>query len=507
MIVRFADFEFDRDRAELRGADGGLIKLRTKTFEMLALFTANAGRVLSKQQLMEAVWPDVHVGEDNLFQCIRELRLALGDEQRRLIRVISGQGYRFDAEVAAEGTAQVKRMPVTVMVMPIAAASDERATALMASAITSQLTDGLAKIDNLRVVAPPVDALQTASARPARAHFLVSGELLKSEKAWTLTARLMRAADQEVHPVAPVSVDSACADFSLQQTRLAASAGHALARRINALVDGDGAATADRGSGSARVAIEQALASIMQTTQERFAAAQTMLRQALAADPDNVDVAVEFAALQLRGIQLAWYRADEAVTAEANARAILERALQMRPDSIPVLETWCRFLTATNHFVEALVACARALSFDPWNGLILYHLGLAQLQLGRFDDALASFQQADRFDTPPVSRWTWLLGAGWTLALMGRDDEALPWLERSVAITPGSGRPYMQIAAIHHRAGRTEEARAAMARALQLRPGSTAKNTALPSKNASPVFLEAAQKVRDAFVAAGLPPQ
>lgn len=59
MIVRFADFEFDRDRAELRGADGGLIKLRTKTFEMLALFTANAGRVLSKQQLMEAVWADV----------------------------------------------------------------------------------------------------------------------------------------------------------------------------------------------------------------------------------------------------------------------------------------------------------------------------------------------------------------------------------------------------------------------------------------------------------------
>lgn len=503
MIVRFADFEFDRDRAELRGSDGGMIKLRTKTFEMLALFTANAGRVLSKQQLMEAVWPDVHVGEDNLFQCIRELRLALGDEQRRLIKVISGQGYRFDADVSTEGTAQIKRMPVTVMVMPIAAAGDERAIALMASAITSRLTDGLAKIGNLRVVAPPVDALQTASARPARAHFLVSGELLRGEKAWTLNARLMRATDQEVHPVPPVSVDTACADFSLQQTRLAAGIGHALARRINALVDG--ASVIDRGG--ARVAIEQALASIMQTTQERFAAAQTMLRQALAADPDNVDVAVELAALQLRGIQLSWYGANEAVAVEANARAILERALQARPDSIPVLETWCRFLTATNHFVEAVVACARALSFDPWNGQILYQLGLAQLQLGRFDDALASFLEADRFDTPQVSRWTWLLGAGWTLMLMGRDEEALPWLERSVAITPGSGRTHMLIATAHHRAGRTEEARAAMSRALHLRPGSTARNTALPTRNASPIFLEAAQKVRDGFVAAGLPAQ
>ena len=96
--------------------------------------------------------------------------------------------------------------------------------------------------------------------------------------------------------------------------------------------------------------------------------------------------------------------------------------------------------------------------------------------------------------SPPFWRW------------IGEPEEALPWLQRSVAITPGSGRTHMQIAAIHHRAGRTEQARAAMAEALRLRPGSTAKNVALPAKNASPIFLEAAQKVRQAFVEAGLPP-
>ena len=45
-----------------------------RRFEMLRLFAANAGRVLSKQELMEAIWPNVHVGEDSLFQCIREIR-------------------------------------------------------------------------------------------------------------------------------------------------------------------------------------------------------------------------------------------------------------------------------------------------------------------------------------------------------------------------------------------------------------------------------------------------
>src|SRR5665213_700229 len=111
---------------------------------------------------------------------------------------------------------------------------------------------------------------------------------------------------------------------------------------------------------------------------------------------------------------MVWYTPEQSTTAQNNARATLERAIRARPDSIPVLEAYCRFLNATNEFVQSLVACARTLAFDPWDGMALYHIGLAQLQLGRFEEALATFKQADRFDTPQVSRWTWLLGAGMT---------------------------------------------------------------------------------------------
>src|SRR4051812_36076114 len=72
---------------------------------MLRLFAANAGRVVSKQELMEAVWPNVHVGEDSLFQCIREIRTALGDDQRQMIKLVSGRGYLFDAQVTIEPVA------------------------------------------------------------------------------------------------------------------------------------------------------------------------------------------------------------------------------------------------------------------------------------------------------------------------------------------------------------------------------------------------------------------
>src|SRR6476620_10400358 len=98
-VLRFSGFELDAERAELRRPDGETIKLRPKTLEILRLLTTNAGRVLSKQQLMEAVWPNVHVGEDSLFQCIREIRTAIGDDKRQVVRAISGRGYLFRAEV------------------------------------------------------------------------------------------------------------------------------------------------------------------------------------------------------------------------------------------------------------------------------------------------------------------------------------------------------------------------------------------------------------------------
>src|ERR1700686_262227 len=118
MVLRFSGFELDRLRSELRGPDGEAIKLRPKTLGMLALFAANAGRVLSKQELMDAVWPNVHVGDDSLFQCIREIRTALGDDQRQLIKLVSGRGYLFEAEVSVEPATSRAEAPPSIPLAP-----------------------------------------------------------------------------------------------------------------------------------------------------------------------------------------------------------------------------------------------------------------------------------------------------------------------------------------------------------------------------------------------------
>ena len=108
-MVRFSGFELDRQRAELRGPDGGAIRLRPKTFDILLRFVADPGRIFSKQELMETVWPNVHVGEGSLFQCIREIRAALGDDRRQIVKLVSGRGYLFEPRCRRRRSARPRK--------------------------------------------------------------------------------------------------------------------------------------------------------------------------------------------------------------------------------------------------------------------------------------------------------------------------------------------------------------------------------------------------------------
>ena len=101
--LRFDRFTLDLTRGFLREGDQD-INLRPKAFQVLCHLASNAGRLVSKQELFEAVWPDVAVSDDSLVQCIRELRDKIGDDTHRLIRTVHRRGYLLDAKV--KGPAQ-----------------------------------------------------------------------------------------------------------------------------------------------------------------------------------------------------------------------------------------------------------------------------------------------------------------------------------------------------------------------------------------------------------------
>jgi CRP-like cAMP-binding protein/DNA-binding winged helix-turn-helix (wHTH) protein len=98
---RFGRFVLDLDRMclldEHRGAE---LKLRPKSFDLLRHIVAKADRLVSRDELMQAVWPDVYVTDDSITQCVKDIRCALADDAQRLLRTVPKRGYIFAAEVS-----------------------------------------------------------------------------------------------------------------------------------------------------------------------------------------------------------------------------------------------------------------------------------------------------------------------------------------------------------------------------------------------------------------------
>lgn len=98
-VVDFEDFSLDLQQCVLRRR-GEAIELRPKAFDVLCHLVANAGRVVSKQQLLDALWPGLAVTDDTLVQCVGDVRRALSDSGQRIIRTLPRRGYLFTVEAA-----------------------------------------------------------------------------------------------------------------------------------------------------------------------------------------------------------------------------------------------------------------------------------------------------------------------------------------------------------------------------------------------------------------------
>src|SRR5215831_2818170 len=95
---QFAGFTLDLQRASL-WYSGQEVKLRPKSYEVLKYLVENHGRLVTKDELIQAVWPDSFVTDNSLVQCLHDIRRALGKEAQQLIRTVPRRGYIFDADV------------------------------------------------------------------------------------------------------------------------------------------------------------------------------------------------------------------------------------------------------------------------------------------------------------------------------------------------------------------------------------------------------------------------
>src|SRR5258708_35148485 len=99
-LYRFGQFALDSRKRTLSRADSPL-SLTPKAFDVLLFLVQNPNRLVTKAELLQAVWGNTFVEEGNLTQYISHLRKALGDhpEDTRLIVTIARKGYQFTARV------------------------------------------------------------------------------------------------------------------------------------------------------------------------------------------------------------------------------------------------------------------------------------------------------------------------------------------------------------------------------------------------------------------------
>jgi len=138
--------------------EGRTVRLEPKVMRVLLCLAKHPGETLSKEQLFQAVWPNIAVTEDVLKRCIAELRRAFEDDARepRIIETISKRGYRLVAPVTAHSAppaAAESAVSDSIVVMPFVNMSGDAENEYFADGITEEIINALAQIADLHVVA------------------------------------------------------------------------------------------------------------------------------------------------------------------------------------------------------------------------------------------------------------------------------------------------------------------------------------------------------------------
>ena len=225
---RFGPYHLDRAAYRLVEGDRA-IELSPKAIDLLLLLVERAGTLVTKDDILKVVWPDVAVTDNALTQVVSDLRHALGDSSSapRYLETVPRRGYRFiaavekvTAEPAPGAPAATAHTARAIAVLDFTNVTGEAEVAWLAAGIAETVTNDLRVIRDLRVIDRSLVAQVKADApvellRAAGLDFIVIGSFQRAGDRLRITARLTDVATREA--LANAKADGALADvFALQ---------------------------------------------------------------------------------------------------------------------------------------------------------------------------------------------------------------------------------------------------------------------------------------------------
>jgi DNA-binding winged helix-turn-helix (wHTH) protein len=159
-LIRFADFELDIERYELRRA-GEEIRLERLPMELLILLGGRAGELVPRVEIVRTLWGGnaFRDTENGINTAIRKIRIALGDDpvSPRYVRTVKGKGYRLDGAEPPSAVEEPDRYapPVRVIALPFANMTGDPAQDSFCEALAAETsaTLGTLRPERLMVIA------------------------------------------------------------------------------------------------------------------------------------------------------------------------------------------------------------------------------------------------------------------------------------------------------------------------------------------------------------------
>jgi TolB-like protein len=148
--VRLPSHLVDLAADELRDAAGEHVCLRPRSFAVLRVLAERAGTLVTKDELFENVWDDATVTEDSLIQCIGEIRRAIGDHERRILRTVPRRGYVLVSQETKHAETSDQQWPI-LAVLPFGSLTGAKGEAL-ARGVAGEIFNELARNRDLRLI-------------------------------------------------------------------------------------------------------------------------------------------------------------------------------------------------------------------------------------------------------------------------------------------------------------------------------------------------------------------
>jgi len=527
---RFGCFVLDLRRGALLSADRTELRLRPKSFALLRHMVENCDRLISRDEIMQAVWPGTFVTEDSITQCVREIRRALGDEGQVVLRTMTRRGYLLAGPALRLDSAGHRVAPVTaspaepqpvlppspptgrpmVIVLPLEAIGADPEHGYFADGLTAELVTDLTRFQELHIASPPRRAEGgegssahlielgdgVGDASSAKARYVLSGSVRRGVGRVRVTIQLKEArtglnlwAERFDRPLEDL--------FDVQEE---------LTNRIAALVSLQIGFEGLRQVRRRPPANLDAYDLYLQgrelhglVTEADTLLARQLFDRAIAADPAYAPAYAYQAYTVQRGFTFGW--------GERRGRAALDLALEyanrgvaLEPDSSLCLIRQALVLALLRRHEEAVEIAGKAVQANPCDATCRASYGEVLSMAGAHEAGVTELRVALSLDPFHPPFWWGTLGRA--LLLAGRPEEALVELRRCMARAPDYRPCYSSIAVACVETGRLEEARAAAREILRLRPGFV-----ISGYDGVFGFREGADTARflDAFRVAGMP--